>query len=117
MSLKRKDHFTYVVTYTFSTEHKAIADAFRAYLMAQQPDGLAAIDLDQSTYGTKIEMDTLELLKKLLRKLNELYRLNEMKKTKDDMVNLLCNPNRAFKVDTIRHPSDVYQFDVFDFEK
>lgn len=114
--LKRKDYFTYVVTYTFAGVNQVVADQFKNYLQSSiQDDGLEAINIDQSTYATKRKISTLSLLRKLKAKLDELYQQNQLKHHQDDVVDLLCSSHKAYN--NPKYTEEMYQFDVFDFEK
>lgn len=115
MSLIVKDKFTFVITYTFTGANQTVADQFKDYLQSSaKKDDLAAINIDQSTYATKVRLTAEQLLHKLNTKLNALYQENHLRRNSDDVVFVLCNSNRAFNKPT--NPEDIYRFDVFDFE-
>lgn len=117
MAIKRKDCFTYVITFTFIENHKKIADEFISYIQSPiDKDGLGAMNIDQSTYASLREIDTTSLLCKLKKKVDELYLENGLKKDKGDVVYLLCNPTRAWEGE-VNFPKNIYRFDIFDFEK
>lgn len=115
--MKVKNRFTFVVTYTFDGQNQAVADAFRDYLKSPiREGGLAAIDIDQSTYATKIELFTRTFLVKLRNKLESIYEEKELERNPNDRVDVLSNPYRGFNEKVIKYPENIYQFDVFDFE-
>lgn len=115
--MKVKSRFTFVVTYTFDGQNQVVADAFRDYLKSPIRDGgVAAIDIDQSTYATKIELTTKTFLVKVRNKLESIYKEKELERNPNDVVDVLSNPYRAFEEEGIKSPEHIYQFDVFDFE-
>lgn len=114
--MKVKDRFTFVITYTFDGSNRVVADGFKAYLQSTiNDDGFEAIGIDQSTYASKRELITSVALNKLRTKLDELYRLNGLRKHHEDQVNVLCNPFRGIVSDKVSKPEHIYQYDVFDF--
>lgn len=114
MDLKVKDKFTFVIIYTFSGASQIVADQFKGYLqLSARNDDLAAINIDQSTYATKIDLNAGQMLRRLNAKLNALYAENQLRRNPEDVVYVLCNSHRAFLHPT--NPEDIYRFDVFDY--
>jgi len=100
--ISRDDHFTYVVTFTISDEN--VQKAFKGTI----EDVLKAKYIDQSTYGTNDARIPDEMCKFLYQLIQNLYKENKITSKTDDVINLLYNPNRAYKSESIQYPKEIY---------
>lgn len=114
MTLKKKDYFTYVITYTISNQ--AVADALRDLLTkSRQNGGYGAVNIDQSTYGIKNKTVALDFMLKLREEILEIYKHNGAHRQNVDVVYVLSSSDWVLKKPN--NPKRIYQYDIFTFDK